>query len=114
MTAFTTSERRILWASWDYINIFDLRLFRSAALHTPRDPIAAVVGLDLPANYIQRLLLDLIPTCSVKGIRCFMLDDKGYIITHPNLKLTNNQRSFEQQHLTHMVSGNKPFVIGTN
>lgn len=77
---------------------------RSAALHTPRDPIAAITGADFPTSYFQRLLLDLIPACEMTPLRCFIMDDKGYIITHPYMSTSGFSEAPERQHLTHVVS----------
>ncbi|XP_067929353.1 VWFA and cache domain-containing protein 1-like [Watersipora subatra] len=75
---------------------------RSAALHTPRDPIVAIMGADLPSSYFQRLLLEMIPSCDSSSLRCFILDDKGYIITHPYISAAAYGGALERQHLTHL------------
>ena len=84
---------------------------KSAALHGPWDDVVAVLGADFTLNYFHRILSDTLPFCpdrtaQVRGssIRCFLMDDRGYLVAHPNLLESSAEASLggvELQHLTH-------------
>ena len=71
----------------------------------------AVLGADFTLNYFHRILSDTLPFCpdrnsQVKGssIRCFLMDERGYLLAHPNLLEPAEMAAtagVEQQHLTH-------------
>lgn len=56
---------------------------------------------------MYKLLVEYIPFCSLPDVqsnnntKCFTMDDKGYLITHPNLI---GKEMLEKQHITHMES----------
>jgi len=83
---------------------------KTAALHGPWDDVVAVVGADFTLNYMHRIVSDTLPFCpdrnsQVKGsnIRCFLMDERGYLLAHPNLlePLEMSSPDVEHQHLTH-------------
>ncbi|XP_015599863.1 VWFA and cache domain-containing protein 1 [Cephus cinctus] len=67
--------------------------------HTSSDPILAVLSLDVTMGYISRLLSEMYPFCDNSNVKCFLMDDKGYLISHPSL--LDPTSKVEQQHLTH-------------
>lgn len=81
---------------------------KKTALHSS---IMAVVGADVTLAYLHRLLYVTLPFCpdrsgQVRGssIRCFLMDDRGYLLAHPNLlepSLQGGLGGMEQHHLTH-------------
>ncbi|XP_046425464.1 VWFA and cache domain-containing protein CG16868 [Neodiprion fabricii] len=73
---------------------------RSAALHSSNDPVLAVVSMDVTMGYFARLLLEMFSFCGDIKVKCFLMDDKGYLISHP--ALFEAQNKVEQQHLTHV------------
>lgn len=74
------------------------------------NPVSAVVGIDLTLGYLYNLLLMLIPFCSSDGkgqknnVKCFLMDDKGYLIVHPSLIDPKGKGPAEEQHITHKES----------
>lgn len=79
--------------------------------HSRTDNIVAVLGADLTLPYMHRMLWDTLPFCpdrsgQVRGssIRCFLMDERGYLLVHPNLldpSSQGGQGNVELQHLTH-------------
>ncbi|XP_011631150.1 VWFA and cache domain-containing protein 1 isoform X1 [Pogonomyrmex barbatus] len=63
------------------------------------DYAIAVLSMDVTMSYIMRLLLEMFPFCHDATIKCFLMDDKGYLVSHP--KLLEATGKIEQQHLTH-------------
>lgn len=63
------------------------------------DHAFAVVSMDVTMGYVMRLLLEMFPFCNETTVRCFLMDDKGYLVTHPALLEASGK--IEQQHLTH-------------
>lgn len=63
------------------------------------DYVIAVVSMDVTMGYIMRLLLEMFPFCHDTTVKCFLMDDKGYLVSHP--KLLEAIGKIEQQHLTH-------------
>ncbi|GAV00501.1 hypothetical protein RvY_11340 [Ramazzottius varieornatus] len=75
------------------------------AMHSITDTVAAVLGLDLKANYLYQLLLDLVPDCRTKSLRCFLMDDSGYLIAHRKISGKNMETNpVEKYHITHLES----------
>ncbi|XP_012277119.1 VWFA and cache domain-containing protein 1 [Orussus abietinus] len=72
---------------------------RSVALHSSTDPLLAVMSMDITMGYISRLLSEMFPFCNEARVKCFLMDDKGYLIFHPSL--LDPSSKVEQQHLTH-------------
>ncbi|KAF5289595.1 hypothetical protein FQA39_LY15042 [Lamprigera yunnana] len=62
-----------------------------------------VTAMDVTFGYIYKLLLQQMPFCN-KHIKCFMMDDRGYLIYHPNLIDPNGHGPIEQQHIIHKES----------
>lgn len=62
------------------------------------DHAYAVVSMDVTMGYIMRLLLEMFPFCNEATVKCFLMDDKGYLVTHPALLEASGK--IEQQHLT--------------
>lgn len=77
---------------------------RPAAMHSGTDAVVAVVGVDFSMGFLYKLLLDTMPFCEEKNIKCFLMDDKGYLIAHPSLTETSGRQPLEQQHITHKES----------
>jgi hypothetical protein len=79
--------------------------------HSSTDGVVAVVGADLTLSYMHRMLWATLPFCpdrtgQVRGssVRCFIMDERGYLLVHPNLldpSTQGGQANVEQQHLTH-------------
>ncbi|KAL5022166.1 hypothetical protein ScPMuIL_001321 [Solemya velum] len=86
-----------------YISTISHTIFegKPAALHHPADKAVAVMGMDVTLGYFYKLLVKNIPACNQKTIRCFMMDDEGYLIAHPALMEPNGKGPVEQQHITH-------------
>ncbi|XP_055076999.1 VWFA and cache domain-containing protein 1 isoform X2 [Periophthalmus magnuspinnatus] len=64
----------------------------------------AVMGIDFTLRYFYKVLLDLLPVCNQdKGnkIRCFIMEDTGYLVAHPTLIDPKGHAPAEQQHITH-------------
>ncbi|XP_011704249.1 PREDICTED: VWFA and cache domain-containing protein 1 [Wasmannia auropunctata] len=59
----------------------------------------AVLSMDVTMGYIMRILLEMFPFCHDATVKCFLMDDKGYLVSHP--KLLEATGKIEQQHLTH-------------
>lgn len=72
---------------------------RSAALHSNNDPVLAVLSMDITLGYFSRLLRNMFPFCNESTVKCFLMDDKGYLIFHPSMLKPNGK--IDQQHLTH-------------
>ncbi|XP_039298138.1 VWFA and cache domain-containing protein 1 [Nilaparvata lugens] len=77
-------------------------------------PTTVVMAMDLTLGYFYTLLLDNLPFCTLNDIRnvgsegeikCFLMDDKGYILSHPNpmarSKLKKSKIPNEGLHITH-------------
>lgn len=63
-----------------------------------------VVSLDVTYGYIFKLLLKRMPFCLSVNITCFLIDDRGYLIYHPNLIDPNGHGPIERQHIVHKES----------
>lgn len=62
-----------------------------------------VVAMDVTFGYVYKLMLQRMPFCT-NNIKCFMIDDRGYLIYHPNLIDPNGHGPIEQQHIIHKES----------
>ena len=69
---------------------------KAAALHGSTDDDVAVLGADFTLAYFHRLLWETLPFCSDRttevmtsatNIRCFLMDERGYLLAHPNLSV---------------------------
>lgn len=63
-----------------------------------------VVAMDVTFGYIYKLILENMPFCTESKMKCFMMDDRGYLIYHPNLIDPNGHGPIEQQHIIHKES----------
>ncbi|KAK2588046.1 hypothetical protein KPH14_004115 [Odynerus spinipes] len=61
--------------------------------------VIAVMSMDVTMGYIYRLLLDMFPFCKDSAVKCLLMDDMGYLVSHPSL--LQPMSKVEQQHLTH-------------
>ncbi|KAG5317114.1 CAHD1 protein, partial [Acromyrmex heyeri] len=71
----------------------------SVRINGSTDYVIAVLSMDVTMGYIMRLLLEMFPFCHDATVKCFLMDDKGYLVSHP--KLLEATGKIEQQHLTH-------------
>ncbi|KAF5272845.1 hypothetical protein FQR65_LT00441 [Abscondita terminalis] len=60
-------------------------------------------AMDVTFGYVYKLILQQMPFCN-KNVKCFMMDDRGYLIYHPNLIDPNGHGPIEQQHIIHKES----------
>lgn len=74
---------------------------KPAAMHSSTDFVEAVMGMDFTLGYLYKILVDIMPMCEQDKITCFILDDKGYLIAHPDLIEPTGRGPVEQQHITH-------------
>ncbi|XP_058448231.1 VWFA and cache domain-containing protein CG16868 [Malaya genurostris] len=76
------------------------------ALHnTENDKPIVVVSLDFNQGFFYKLLTESSSICNAENIKCFLMDDRGYLIAHPKLiepAINNNRRTLE--HITHKES----------
>lgn len=61
--------------------------------------VMAVMSMDVTMGYISRLLIEMFPFCKDSTVKCFLMDDMGYLVSHPSL--LQPMSKVEQQHLTH-------------
>ncbi|KAG9469617.1 hypothetical protein GDO78_020064 [Eleutherodactylus coqui] len=64
----------------------------------------AVMGIDFTLRYFYKVLMELLPVCNQDGgnkIRCFIMEDRGYLVAHPTLIDPKGHAPVEQQHITH-------------
>ncbi|KAK3089856.1 hypothetical protein FSP39_007106 [Pinctada imbricata] len=74
---------------------------KRAALHSPSDPVVAVMGMDITLGHLHKLLYDNIAVCRQATVRCFIMDDRGYLVAHPSLVEPNGKGPLQEQHITH-------------
>nr|XP_042909818.1 VWFA and cache domain-containing protein 1 isoform X1 [Parasteatoda tepidariorum]XP_042909819.1 VWFA and cache domain-containing protein 1 isoform X2 [Parasteatoda tepidariorum] len=86
-----------------YIITLSLTIFegKPTALHTSSDNVVAVMGLDFSFGYFYKFLVEKLPVCQQDHMICFLLDDKGYLVAHPDLIDPSGRGPVEQQHITH-------------
>ena len=68
-----------------------------------KQPIA-VASLDFTRGFFYKLLLDESPDCGVDSIKCFIMNDKGFLIAHPNVLESINDHHRLPEHITHKES----------
>ncbi|XP_054157249.1 VWFA and cache domain-containing protein 1-like [Oppia nitens] len=62
----------------------------------------AVIAMDFTLGYFHSFLqTNLGSFCRSQQVRCFIMDDKGYLIAHPSLVEPIQLAPIEQQHITH-------------
>lgn len=71
------------------------------SLHSSSDKVIAVMGIDITLGYFYKMLLDNIQVCKQPMVRCFLLNDDGYLIAHPSLVEPNGRGPVEELHITH-------------
>lgn len=64
----------------------------------------AVVSLDFTRGFFYKMLLDESPDCGVDNIKCFMMNDKGFLIAHPNILEMSSDNHRQPEHITHKES----------
>ncbi|CAH1774319.1 unnamed protein product [Owenia fusiformis] len=74
---------------------------KPAALHKKTDRVVAVMGIDFTLGYFYKMLVQQIPQCQYDTMRCFLFEDRGYLIAHPGVMEPNGKGPVEQQHITH-------------
>ena len=47
--------------------------------------VGAVMGMDMSLGIVSDWLIQLMPYCKETNIRCFLFDNHGYLIVHPNM-----------------------------
>ncbi|XP_042191042.1 VWFA and cache domain-containing protein 1 [Callorhinchus milii] len=86
-----------------YVVTLSHTIHSSSSLSAPGHAVA-VMGIDFTLRYFYKVLLDLLPVCNQDGgnkIRCFIMEDKGYLLAHPTLIDPKGHAPVEQQHITH-------------
>ncbi|XP_078074535.1 VWFA and cache domain-containing protein 1 isoform X2 [Mustelus asterias] len=86
-----------------YVVTLSHTIHSSRSLSAPGHAVA-VMGVDFTLRYFYKVLLDLLPICNQDGgnkIRCFIMEDKGYLLAHPTLIDPKGHAPVEQQHITH-------------
>ena len=83
--------------------LYDCALCRHASAPGRLDRVAAVMAIDVTLGYFYKLLVEQLPACQHDNIRCFVMDDRGYLIAHQGLIEPNGKGPLEQQHITHKV-----------
>lgn len=63
-----------------------------------------VVSMDVTMGFLYKLLIDSLPQCAYPYIKCFIMDNRGYLVSHPGLMDPNSSGPIEQQHITHKES----------
>lgn len=56
---------------------------KSNALHNANDSVVAVVAIDVTLGFFYKLLLQSASFCSDENVKCFMIEDKGFLLSHP-------------------------------
>lgn len=74
---------------------------RSSGYHTETDHVVAVMGIDITLPYFYQLLVDTLPVCEEEHIRCFVMDERGYLVAHPYFIEPLGRGPMEKQHITH-------------
>ncbi|XP_077284918.1 VWFA and cache domain-containing protein 1 [Arctopsyche grandis] len=77
--------------------------------YAPKDPIThakpvLVVSMDITMGFLHKMLADSLLLCSTSNIKCFIMDEQGYLLSHPSLFDRKGTGPIEQQHITHKES----------
>ncbi|XP_023948374.2 VWFA and cache domain-containing protein CG16868 [Bicyclus anynana] len=75
----------------------------SYAVRSPIYP-TMVVAMDVTMGFLYKLLIDSSPLCAIPYIKCFIMNNRGYLVSHPGLMDPNSSGPIEQQHITHKES----------
>lgn len=63
-----------------------------------------VVSMDVTMGFLYKLLIDSLPLCAMSYVKCFIMNNRGYLVSHPGLMDPNSSGPIEQQHITHKES----------
>lgn len=79
--------------------------------YAPRDPSTdskpvLVVSMDITMGFLYKMLADSLLMCATSHIKCFIMDEQGYLLSHPSLFDRKGTGPIEQQHITHK----EPFI----
>lgn len=86
-----------------YVVSVSYTIFESKHSSASRQPIA-VVSLDFTRGFFYKMLLEELPECGNDNIKCFMMDDKGFLLAHPNVMEPSNDNHRQPEHITHKES----------
>lgn len=76
----------------------------SYAVRSPIYP-SMVVSMDVTMGFLYKLLIDSLPICAdAYYVKCFVMNNRGYLVSHPGLMDPNSSGPIEQQHITHKES----------
>lgn len=75
----------------------------SYAVKSPFYP-TMVVAMDVTMGFLYKLLIDSMPLCAMSYVKCFIMNNRGYLVSHPGLMDPNSSGPIEQQHITHKES----------
>lgn len=64
----------------------------------------AIIGIDLTRGFFYKMLLDSLPLCGYDDIKCFLMDDKGYLIAHKSILEPTSEHFRQPEHITHKES----------
>ncbi|KAF0299200.1 VWFA and cache domain-containing protein 1 [Amphibalanus amphitrite] len=79
----------------------------SQTISTAGGTVAAVMGMDMTIGYFYQLLVSVLGgRCQTPEVTCFLLDDRGYMISHPEHVSPWREGPVEQQH----VSSKEPLL----
>ncbi|KAG7208330.1 hypothetical protein KM043_014566 [Ampulex compressa] len=79
-------------------------------IESRNDHAIGIVSMDVTMGYVARLLMNMFPFCSEPTVKCFLMDDKGYLVSHPSLLEPVVQRYYQfntslEEVLTNIVHG---------
>ncbi|XP_063822388.1 VWFA and cache domain-containing protein CG16868 [Ostrinia nubilalis] len=63
-----------------------------------------VVSMDVTMGFLYKVLIDSLPICAMSYFKCFIMNNRGYLVSHPGLMDPNSSGPIEQQHITHKES----------
>lgn len=86
-----------------YVVSVSYTIFDSEHSSYGRQPIA-VVSLDLTRGFFYKMLLNESSDCRVDNVKCFLMNDKGFLIAHPSVLESSNDNHREPEHITHKES----------
>jgi hypothetical protein len=85
--------------------------------HDTGDRVVGVIGIDVNIGFLYKVMLSQMPICEKENIRCFLMNDHGYLVAHGSLFETTGKGPLEQEHITHLeelvandLLGHKGFV----
>lgn len=68
-----------------------------------KQPVA-VVSLDFTRGFFYKMLLDESSDCRLANVKCFLMNDKGFLIAHPSVLEQSNDNHRQPEHITHKES----------